>query len=132
MRYEKHYLEGIDRENLEDKILSYFKEESFAMKILDNPLEICFFVPAAHNLFMINPKEFVNFYSERFRKDAKGLSELSDREKYGVLLVKAKQLYNLYQNESFLSGEFRNLQAIKFPVREKGSRSVHWGKFSLD
>jgi hypothetical protein len=130
MKQRKSHTDGVDREALEEEVKSYFNDKFFSDKILSNSFDLFFFVPVAYNLFVKDSVEFRKFYSERFRKEASDLEQLADQEKYGALLVKARELYNLQSNEDFLNHEYKKIKNLKFPVKQKRSRGVGFGKFS--
>lgn len=110
----------------------YFANEEIRQKALAQGFLFIEKFPQAHRFFMINPLKFQEFYLKKFKKHAKSITDLTDQEKYGVLLVKARELVNDDANEDFLNKDFKKIPNMRTNGKQQSSKGVGFGKWEYD
>lgn len=111
----------------------YFTDPSIIQKVVNRDIKIVEMLPRAYRLFSEDQSLFKDFYLKKFRKEAKSINELNDQEKYGVLMVKARELVWTEENEQFFDEEFKKMpKTIKPAGKSWKGKSPSLGKWSSD
>ena len=120
-------------EQKEEKISivnEYFSNEAIRQKALAQGFLFIEKFPQAHRFLLTNPLKFQEFYLKKFKKHTKSIADLNDQEKYGVLLVKARELVNDDANEDFLNKDFKKIPNLRNNTKQQNTRGIGFGKWN--